>query len=101
MHIQVEGCCLVVVRDNVGGADQVGVVVGLVVDQAGAVVGLVDLVWMVLSLVGQVIDLTRLIIGLVGQVMDLVDLVVDLLRVMMDISFTWLGWFRWFLTWVG
>ena len=101
MHIQVEGCCLVVVRDDVGGADQVGVVVGLVVDQVGAVVGLVDLVWMVLSLVGQVIDLTRLIIGLVGQVMDLVDLVVDLLRVMMDISFTWLGWFRWFLTWVG
>ena len=50
---------------------------------------------------GQVTDLTRLIIGLVGQVMDLVDLVVDLLRVMMDISFTWLGWFRWFSTWVG
>ena len=90
MHIQVEGCCLVVVKDDVGGADQVGVVVGLV-----------DLVWMVLSLVGQVIDLTRLIIGLVGQVKDLVDLVVDLLRVMMVISFTWLGWFRWFSTWVG
>ena len=101
MHIQVEGCCLVVVRDDVGGADQVGVVVGLVVDQAGAIVGLVDLVWTLLSLVGQVTFLTRLIIGLVGQVMDLVDLVVDLLRVMMDISFTWLGWFRWFLTWVG
>ena len=50
---------------------------------------------------GQVTDLTRLIIGLVGQVMDLVDLFVDLLRMMMDIPFTWLGWFRWFLTWVG
>ena len=52
MHIQVEGCCLVVVRDDVDGADQVGVVVGLVVDQVGAVVGLVDLVWTLLSLVG-------------------------------------------------
>ena len=41
MHIQVEGCCLVVVRDDVGGADQVG-----------AVVGLVDLVWTLLSPVG-------------------------------------------------
>ena len=55
MHIQVEGCCLVVVRDNVGGADQVGVVVGLVVDQVRAVVGLVDLVGMILSLVREAI----------------------------------------------
>ena len=62
MHIQVEGCCLVAVRDDVVGADQVGVevglvvdqvgAVGLVVDQVGAVVGLVDLVWTLLSLVG-------------------------------------------------
>ena len=87
MHIQVEGCCLVVVRDDVGGADQVGVVVGLVadrvgavvslvVDHVGAVVGLDGMVWMLL--VGQVTDLARLIIGLDGQVMHLVDLVVDL-----------------------
>ena len=52
MHIQAEGGCLVAVRDDVGGADQVGAVVSLVVDQVGAVVGLVDLVWTLLSLVG-------------------------------------------------
>ena len=49
---------MVAVRNDVGGADQVGVVVGLVVDQVGAVVGLVDLVWTLLSLVGKVAYLT-------------------------------------------
>ena len=59
---------MVAVRNDVGGADWVGDVmglvvdqvgaVGLVVDQVGAVVGLVDLVWTLLSLVGKVAYLT-------------------------------------------
>ena len=73
MHIQAEGGCLVAVRDDVGGADQVGAVVSLVVDQVGVVVGLVaDRVGAVVSLV---VDHVGAVVGLVDLVWTLLSLV--------------------------
>ena len=64
MHVHVvEGYFLVVAGNDVGGVDQVGVVVDLV-----------DLVGMALNLVGWVADLVRLMVDLVGMVMGFVGL---------------------------
>ena len=67
MYIHVEGWCLAAVGDDVGGTDQVGVVVDLV-----------DLVGMVLSLVDLVADLARLIVDLFGLEVDWVGIVMGL-----------------------
>ena len=71
MDIQVEGCCLVAVGNDVRGVDQVEVGIGLV----GAVVGLVG---MVLSVVRLVADLARLIVDLFGLEVDWVRIVMGL-----------------------
>ena len=64
MDIQVEGCCLVAVGNDVCGVDQVEVGIGLV--------------GMVLSLVILVADLTRLIVDLFGLEVDWVGIVMGL-----------------------
>ena len=63
---------MVAVRNDVGGADQVGAVVGLVVDQVGAVGLVVDQVG---AVVGLVVDQVGAVVGLVDLVWTLLSLV--------------------------